>query len=148
MGSQNIAIDEKELFSEYYLKLLHTIQINSLLPDLFSRKVITFEQKESCRYNGGSNPVNQITELLDHVIYRSLGTGCSLFDELLFAMKDSQDCLSQELAKEIFEKKNPSQELAKKIFERKNPRSRSKLTANYLYLHAYYIIFFSISSTR
>jgi len=133
MGSQVITIDEK-LFREYYSKLLRIIQIDSLLPDLYSREVITFDQKENCRYNGVGRPKNQVTELLDHVIYRSLGTGCSLFDGLLFAMKDSQDYVSQKLAKEILEKKYP--------------RSRSKLTVNYLIYNYMYmqIISFSFQS--
>jgi len=99
---------EKQLFIKYYSKLLNTIQIDSLLPDLFTNKVITFDQKQ----NYGSNesnlqPKRRLEKLLDEVIYRSLGTNCSLFDELLYAMQNSQDRLSKQLAEDILAEKYP-----------------------------------------
>jgi len=100
--------DEKELFRSYYSQLLNTIQIDSLLPDLYSCEVITFDQKQSI----GSNESNlsskqRITKLLDEVIHRSLEANCSLFDGLLWAMKNSQDRLSKQLAENILAKKYP-----------------------------------------
>ena len=101
--------DEERLFRRYYVQLLNTIQIESLLPVLYNNDIITFEQKQSI----GSNEINflprqWITRLLDEVIYRSLGTSCRLFDGFLYAMQYSQDRLSQELAKQILAIKYPS----------------------------------------
>ena len=119
MESQLIAADEEELFRKYYSKLLKTIQIDNLLPDLYSSRVITFAQKQSCGYNEVGSPLNRVKKLLDDVIHRSLGTGCSLFDKLLYAMENSQDRLSKQLAEEILTEKYPLRP------------TRSKLTYSY-----------------
>jgi len=46
--------DEERLFRRYYVQLLNTIQIESLLPVLYNNDIITFEQKQSI----GSNEIN------------------------------------------------------------------------------------------